>query len=60
MCEKMDNGRGFGEFKMDYGSIFERMGRSAGAGGAEVKSAVVDHTHGSPGVMHGAKASTAM
>ena len=57
----MDNGPGFGEFKMDYESIFERMGRSAGkggAGGVGVKSAVVDH--GSPGVMHGAKASTAI
>lgn len=63
----MENGPGFGEFKVDWESIFERMGR-CGAGGAGgragrggggvVKSAVVDH--GSPGVMHGAKASTAI
>ncbi|KIM45581.1 hypothetical protein M413DRAFT_66110, partial [Hebeloma cylindrosporum] len=63
---KMEGGPGFGEFRVDYESIFERMGRSGGGGGGGgggkaaggVKSAVVDH--GSPGVMHGAKASTAV
>jgi len=58
--KKMENGPGFGEFKVDWESIFERMGRvGAGNGGkGGVKSAVVDH--GTPGVMHGAKASTAI
>jgi len=51
--KKLENGPEYGEFKMDYESIFERMG-----GAVVVKSAVVDH--GSPGVMHGAKASTAI
>jgi RNA exonuclease 1 len=63
---KVEGGPGFGEFKVDWESIFERMGRcGAGAGkgkgggsGGGVKSAVVDL--GSPGVMHGAKASTAI
>lgn len=66
---KLEYGPGFGEFKVDYESIFERMGRCAardamggrtgGVGGAErIKSAVVDH--GNPGVMHGAKATSAI
>ena len=56
---KVQNGAGFGEFKMDYESIFERMARASGRGGrGTVRSAVVDH--GNPGVMHGAKATTAV
>jgi RNA exonuclease 1 len=50
-------GPGFGEFKTDYESIFERMARSVGRGGpGSIRSAVVDH--GNPAVMHGAKANT--
>ncbi|KAF8196589.1 ribonuclease H [Pholiota molesta] len=56
--KKLENGPGFGEFKIDYEAIFERMARSTGRGAGGVKSAVVDH--GSPGVMHGAKATTAI
>lgn len=48
-------GPGFGEFKTDYESIFERMRR---ARGGTVSAAVVDH--GNPGVMHGAKAARAV
>ncbi|KAF8893593.1 hypothetical protein BD779DRAFT_1507113 [Infundibulicybe gibba] len=44
--KKMDNPPGFGEFKTDYESIFERM------------AAVIDH--GSPSVMHGNKATTSI
>jgi len=59
--KKLDGGPGFGEFKTDMESIFERMGRSTrrteGAVGS-VRSAVVDH--GNPAVMHGAKATTAI
>lgn len=61
---KLEQGPGFGEFKIDYESIFERMGRcdargGDGSGGAgKVRSAVVDH--GNPSVMHGAKANTAI
>ncbi|KAF8905308.1 hypothetical protein CPB85DRAFT_1315585 [Mucidula mucida] len=44
--KKIENGPGFGEFKTDYESIFERMG------------AVVDH--GNPTVMHGAKATSSI
>ncbi|KDR67520.1 hypothetical protein GALMADRAFT_258141 [Galerina marginata CBS 339.88] len=64
MKKKLENGPGYGEFKVDHESIFERMGRSnggKGGGGAAsggVKSAVVDH--GNPSVMHGAKANTAI
>lgn len=57
--KKLENGEGFGEFKTDYESIFERLARSgggSGAGAGTVRSAVVDH--GNPGVMHGAKAGT--
>jgi RNA exonuclease 1 len=59
---KLEYGPGFGEYKIDFESIFERMGRCdarGGSGGAgKVRSAVVDH--GNPGVMHGAKANTAI
>lgn len=54
---KVQNGAGFGEFKTDHESIFERMGRASGRGAqGAVRGAVVDH--GNPGVMHGAKATT--
>ncbi|KIJ60064.1 hypothetical protein HYDPIDRAFT_99502 [Hydnomerulius pinastri MD-312] len=54
---KVQNGAGFGEFKTDYESIFERMSRASGRGGpGSVRGAVVDH--GNPAVMHGAKATT--
>ncbi|KXN82881.1 hypothetical protein AN958_02073, partial [Leucoagaricus sp. SymC.cos] len=59
--KKIENGPGFGEFKVDFESIFERMGRStrrAGGGADSIRSAVVDH--GNPAVMHGSKASTAI
>ena len=60
--KKLEEGPGFGEFKTDYESIFERMGRATWRGGGGVtrgiKSAVVDH--GNPGVMHGSKADTAL
>ncbi|KAF8554782.1 ribonuclease H-like protein [Imleria badia] len=56
---KVQNGAGFGEFKTDYESIFERMARASGRGGqGTVRAAVVDH--GNPSVMHGAKATTAI
>jgi len=61
---KLEYGPGFGEYRVDFESIFERMGRcdargGDGSGGAgKVRSAVVDH--GNPGVMHGAKANTAI
>ena len=55
---KIQNGPGFGEFKTDYESIFERMARAIGRGGQGVRTAVVDH--GNPSVMHGAKATTAI
>ncbi|KAG6332748.1 hypothetical protein ID866_6338 [Astraeus odoratus] len=56
---KVQNGAGFGEFKTDYESIFERMKRASGRGGpGSVRSAVVDH--GNPTVMHGSKANTAL
>ncbi|TFK50197.1 ribonuclease H-like protein [Heliocybe sulcata] len=57
--KKIDNGPGYGEFKTDFESIFERMARSsgrAGAGGGPIRSAVVDH--GNPASMHGAKATS--
>ncbi|KAH7907300.1 hypothetical protein BJ138DRAFT_1014736 [Hygrophoropsis aurantiaca] len=57
---KVGNGAGFGEFKTDYESIFERMGRAAGrkggGGPGSLRSAVVDH--GNPAVMHGSRATT--
>ncbi|KAF9050462.1 ribonuclease H [Panaeolus papilionaceus] len=59
--KKVECGPGFGEFKMDYESIFERMSRATGRSGrmggtGSVKSAVVDH--GNPATMHGLKATT--
>lgn len=48
---KMKEGDGWGTFKMDWESIFERMGRGGG-----VRSAVVDL--GNPGVMHGSRATS--
>lgn len=59
--KKIEGGPGFGEFKTDLESIFERMARSnrrAGGGAGSIKSAVVDH--GNPAVMHGNKSSTAV
>lgn len=59
--KKIEGGPGFGEFKVDFESIFERMARStrrAGGGAGSIRSAVVDH--GNPAVMHGSKASTAV
>jgi RNA exonuclease 1 len=55
----LDPGPGFGEFRTDYESIFERMSRAVGRGGpGSIRSAVVDH--GNPAVMHGAKANTSV
>ena len=55
---KVQRGAGFGEFKTDE-SIFDRMKRVCGRGGqGTVRTVVVDHGH--PGVMHGAKATTAI
>lgn len=60
--KKLQGGPGFGEFKIDYESIFERMTRAsrrAGGGGpGSIKTCVVDH--GNPNVMHGSKANTAI
>ncbi|KAG5636152.1 hypothetical protein H0H81_008983 [Sphagnurus paluster] len=59
--KKLECGPGFGEFKTDMESIFERMARStrrAGGVVGSIKSAVVDH--GNPAVMHGNKANTAV
>ncbi|KAK7001317.1 ribonuclease H [Favolaschia claudopus] len=55
--KKLDGGPGFGEFKTDYESIFERMGRGTKRGEKQ-RSAVVDI--GNPAVMHGSKATTAV
>ncbi|KAF8697258.1 hypothetical protein AX14_001396, partial [Amanita brunnescens Koide BX004] len=55
--KKLEMGPGFGEFKVDYESIFERMSRSTkGTAGGGVRSAVVDY--GNPQMMHGSKATT--
>ncbi|KAI8992741.1 hypothetical protein BD414DRAFT_521323 [Trametes punicea] len=51
--KKVENGPGFGEFRVDMESIFERISR---ARGGTVKSAVVDH--GNPAAWHGQKATT--
>ncbi|KAH8102678.1 hypothetical protein BXZ70DRAFT_929419 [Cristinia sonorae] len=51
--KKVDNGAGFGEFKMDYESIFERLSR---AKSGAIRSAVVDR--GNPSSWHGSKATT--
>ncbi|KAF7305777.1 Ribonuclease H [Mycena chlorophos] len=52
--KKLEAGPGFGEFKTDYESIFERMAR----GPRKPRTAVVDT--GNPSVMHGSKATTAV
>ncbi|KIP03467.1 hypothetical protein PHLGIDRAFT_130123 [Phlebiopsis gigantea 11061_1 CR5-6] len=51
--KKVDNGPGYGEFKVDFESIFERMSR---ARNGTVSSIVVDH--GNPANWHGSKATT--
>ncbi|KAL4245414.1 REXO1/REXO3 family protein [Abortiporus biennis] len=51
--KKVDNGPGFGEFRTDYESIFERLSR---ARSGTVTSAVVDR--GNPSGWHGSKATT--
>ncbi|KAJ2920031.1 hypothetical protein MD484_g489, partial [Candolleomyces efflorescens] len=60
--KKLEEGPGFGEFKTDQESIFERFGRASrkrGSGpGGGVRSAVVDY--GNPVQMHGNKATTAL
>lgn len=59
--KKLESGPGFGEYKTDLESIFERMARStrrAGGPVGSIRSAVVDH--GNPSVMHGHKATTAL
>lgn len=54
---KLRYGPSYGEYKTDFESIYERMGRASGRGGpGSVRSVVVDH--GNPGVMHGSKASS--
>jgi RNA exonuclease 1 len=55
--KKLENGPGFGEFKTDYESIFERMARSTKRTDKH-RAAVVDI--GNPAVMHGSKATTAV
>ncbi|KAJ7213036.1 ribonuclease H [Mycena pura] len=52
--KKVEAGAGFGEFKTDYESIFERMAR----GSRKPRTAVVDI--GNPAVMHGSKATTSV
>ncbi|RXW13863.1 hypothetical protein EST38_g11992 [Candolleomyces aberdarensis] len=59
--KKLEEGPGFGEFKTDQESIFERLGRAkkrGGGVGGGVRSAVVDY--GNPAHMHGNKATTAL
>ncbi|KAG6835567.1 hypothetical protein H0H93_016959 [Arthromyces matolae] len=59
--KKLECGPGFGEYKTDIESIFERMARSTRRSGGPVgsiRSAVVDH--GNPSVMHGNKATTSL
>ncbi|TCD64934.1 hypothetical protein EIP91_003431 [Steccherinum ochraceum] len=51
--KKVDNGAGFGEFKTDYESIFERLSR---AKSGALRTAVVDR--GNPSSWHGSKATT--
>jgi RNA exonuclease 1 len=56
---KIQNGDGFGEFKTVHESIFERVARACRRGDqGTVRTAVVDH--GDLGIMHGAKATTAI
>ncbi|PFH47268.1 hypothetical protein AMATHDRAFT_152547 [Amanita thiersii Skay4041] len=60
--KKLEMGPGFGEFKADHESIFERMarstrrGRSGATAGGSIRAAVVDY--GNPQMMHGSKATT--
>jgi RNA exonuclease 1 len=54
--KKVENGPGYGEFKTDQESIFERISRSTRSGG--VRTAVVDH--GTPSNWHGAKATASV
>ena len=55
---KVQRGAGFGEFKTDE-SFFERIASACGRGGqVTVRTAAVDR--GNPGVMHGAKVTTAI
>lgn len=56
--KKLQEGPGFGEYKTDQESVFERMGRAnkRGVGKGGVRSAVVDY--GNPANMHGSKATT--
>ncbi|KAF9526559.1 ribonuclease H [Crepidotus variabilis] len=60
--KKLELGSAFGEFKVDFESVFERMARVTArditGGVAKVKTAVVDH--GNPSSMHGSKATTAI
>ncbi|THH28479.1 hypothetical protein EUX98_g5697 [Antrodiella citrinella] len=51
--KKVVNGSGYGQFKTDYESLFERMSR---AKGGAIRSAVVDR--GNPASWHGSKATT--
>ncbi|KAI1787109.1 ribonuclease H-like protein [Ganoderma leucocontextum] len=53
--KKVENGPGFGEFKVDTESIFERMAR-ARTRSVATASAVVDY--GNPSAWHGQKATT--
>ncbi|KZT66208.1 ribonuclease H [Daedalea quercina L-15889] len=53
LIKKIDNGPGFGEFKIDMESILERMSRARSGG---VTTAIVDH--GNPAAWHGSKAMT--
>ncbi|KAF8143342.1 ribonuclease H [Mycena galopus ATCC 62051] len=55
--KKLEGGPGFGEFKTDYESIFERMARATKRVDKH-RAAVVDI--GNPAVMHGSKATTAV
>ncbi|EMD32735.1 hypothetical protein CERSUDRAFT_57931 [Gelatoporia subvermispora B] len=51
--KKIENGPGFGEFKTDMESIFDRISRSKSG---TITTAVVDH--GNPSAWHGSKATT--
>jgi len=58
---KMENGPGWGEFKNDLESVFERMGRgtkrgTTGTNASSIRTAVVDY--GNPAAMHGSKATS--
>jgi len=55
--KKLEYGPTFGEFKIDYESIFETMARAKGGDG-RVRTAVVDH--GNPSAMHGKTATSSI